>query len=91
MLRMIPSAAANGMWIMEAVMKVIVQIKIADSVEAEEAAGRTGQAVPTTVTVDVFVDRDEPEWIDAIYDGVADELIGMGFGGLEFEILHILG
>ena len=68
-------------------MRVAVGIKVADSVEAEEAAGRTGQPAPKIVVI--FVEHiDDLDQIEAV---VSDELSGMGFGGLEFEILNILG
>lgn len=67
-------------------MRVTVKIRIADSVEAEEAAGRTGQPFPTYVVVELV-----DELVDLDTEAAAsDELAEMGFGGLEFEILEVI-
>ena len=65
-------------------MRVTVKIKIADSVEAEEAAGRTGQPLPREITVSLLGDEVD---MDEVEELVYEELSGLGFGGLEFEIL----
>ena len=67
-------------------MRVTVKIKVADSVEAEEASGRTGMALPREVQI-TLNSMDEVESTDEVEELVYEELDGLGFGGLEFEIL----
>jgi len=77
-------------------MIVTVKLKFEDSVEAEEASGRTGQPLPTSMDVQVpgylmNVPLTESWAQDIAYDElsekVAEMLSYLGFGGLEFELV----
>jgi len=77
-------------------MIITVKMRFADSVEAEEASGRTGQPIPKSLDIQV------PNYLinvpllegwaqDVAYDElselVSDELTKLGMGGLEFELV----
>jgi hypothetical protein len=63
-------------------MIITVKIRIADSVEAEEASGRTGQPIPKSLDIQV------PNYlIDELSELASDELTKLGMGGLEFELV----
>ena len=77
-------------------MIITVKIRMADSVEAEEASGRTGQPIPKSLDIQVpnyllNVPLIEGWAQDVAYDElselVADELTKLGMGGLEFELI----
>ena len=77
-------------------MIITVKLRFADSVEAEEASGRTGQPLPTSMDVQVpgylmNVPLTESWAQDIAYDElsekVAEMLTYLGMGGLEFELV----
>lgn len=77
-------------------MIITVKIKYEDSVEAEQASGRTGQPLPSSMDVQVpgyllNVPLHEGWAQDVAYDElselVAEELNKLGMGGLEFELI----
>jgi len=78
-------------------MIVTVKLKFEDSVEAEEASGRTGQPLPKTMEVEVmnvplsylgFGGLLTEAWAEDItHEKVAEMLSYLGFGGLEFELV----
>ena len=77
-------------------MIIKVKIRMADSVEAEEASGRTGQPIPKSLDIQVpnyllNVPLIEGWAQDMAYDEiealVGDELTKLGMGGLEFELI----
>ena len=77
-------------------MIITVKMRFADSVEAEQASGRTGQPLPSSMDVQVpgyllNVPLHEGWAQDVAYDElselVAEELNKLGMGGLEFELI----
>ena len=77
-------------------MIITVKMRFADSVEAEEASGRTGQPIPKSLDIQVpnyllNVPLIEGWAQDVAYDElselVAEELNKLGMGGLEFELV----
>ena len=77
-------------------MIITVKLRFADSVEAEEASGRTGQPLPSSMDVQVpgylmNVPLHEGWAQDIAYDElsekVAEMLTYLGMGGLEFELV----
>ena len=73
-------------------MIVTVKLRFEDSAEAEEASGRTGQPLPTSMDVQVpghlmNVPLTEAWAEDITREKVAEMLSYLGFGGLEFELV----
>lgn len=77
-------------------MIITVKMRFADSVEAEEAAGRTGQPLPKSLDIQVpgylmNVPLHEGWAQDIAYDEleekVSEMLTYLGMGGLEFELV----
>ena len=77
-------------------MIITVKLRFADSVDAEEAVGRTGQPLPKSLDIQVpgylmNVPLHEGWAQDIAYDEleekVSEMLTYLGMGGLEFELI----
>ena len=77
-------------------MIITVKLRFADSVDAEEACGRTGQPLPKSLDIQVpgylmNVPLHEGWAQDIAYDEleekVSEMLTYLGMGGLEFELI----
>jgi hypothetical protein len=77
-------------------MIITVKLRFEDSVAAEEASGRTGQPLPSSMDVQIpgylmNVPLTEAWAQDIAYDElsekVAEMLTKLGMGGLEFELV----
>ena len=77
-------------------MIITVKLKFEDSVEAENASGRTGQPLPSSMDVQIpgylmNVPLHEGWAQDMAYDEiealVEEMLTKLGMGGLEFELI----